>query len=98
MEDKKERRQYSAEFKRDAVSLVRSSGKSADAIGRELGVHGTTLGNWLKRDRIDRGEQGGVTTDQRTRIAELEKENARLRMEREILKRAAAFWVKESGA
>ena len=98
MGNKRERRQYSAEFKRDAVSLVWVSGKSAEAIGRELGVNGTTLGNWLRQDRINRGEQAGVTTDQHTRIAELEKENARLTMEREILKRAAAFRVKESGA
>ena len=49
----------------------------------------------MRQDRIDRGEQDGLTSDEQTRLRELERENARLRMERDLLKRTVAFWVKE---
>jgi transposase len=55
------------------------------------------LGNWVRQARIDRGERAGLTTSERAELAELRRENARLRMERDLLKRATAFWVKESG-
>jgi transposase len=54
------------------------------------------LGNWVRQDRIDRGEAEGLTTEERGRLVELERENARLRMERDLLKRTVAFWVKET--
>ena len=54
------------------------------------------LGNWVRQDRVDRGEREGLTSDERARLRELERENARLRMERDLLKRATAFWVRES--
>jgi transposase len=54
------------------------------------------LGNWVRQDRIDRGEQQGLTTAERTRLAQLEAENARLCMQRDLLKRTVAFWVKET--
>ena len=53
------------------------------------------MGNWVRQERIDRGEAEGLTTEERTRLVELERENARLRMERDLLKRTVAFWVKE---
>ena len=90
------RRRFSDEFKRDAVEIVRSSGKPIAEVARELGIYDSTLGNWVKQDAIDRGEREGLTSDERTELAELRRENARLRMERELLKRAVAFWVKES--
>src|SRR5215213_2151919 len=89
------RRQFTAEFKRDAVELVGSSGRPIAEIARELGIYDSTLGNWVRQDRIDRGEQDGLTSDEQTRLRELERENARLRMERDLLKRTVAFWVKE---
>ena len=79
------RRGFTAEFKRDAVELVRSSGRPIAQIARELGIYDSTLGNWVRQDRIDRGEAEGLTTEER----------ARLRMERDLLKRTVAFWVKE---
>ena len=90
------RRKFSDEFKRDAVEIVRSSGKSIAEVARELGIYDTTLGSWVKQDEINRGEREGLTSDERDRLRELERENARLRMERELLKRAVAFWVRES--
>jgi transposase-like protein len=90
------RRKFSDEFKRDAVEIVRSSDKSIAQVARELGIYDSSLGNWVRQDGIDRGEREGLTSDERARISQLERENARLRMERELLKRAVAFWVRES--
>ena len=89
------RRQFTPEFKRDAVELVHTSGRPIAEIARELGIYDSTLGNWVRQDRIDRGEQDGLTSDQQARLRELERDNARLRMERDLLKRTVAFWVKE---
>jgi transposase len=92
------RREFTKEFKRDAVELVRSTGRPIAQIARELGIYDSTLGNWVRQDAIDRGEQEGLTTQERARLAELERDNARLRMERDLLKRTVAFWVKETSA
>jgi len=90
------RRQFTEEFKRDAVELVRTSGRPVAEIARELGIYDSTLGNWARQDRIDRGEREGLTSDERARLRQLEADNARLRMERDLLKRTVAFWVKET--
>ena len=97
MEDRqrRSRRQFTAEFKRDAVDLVRSSGRPIAEIARELGIYDSTLGNWVRQDRIDHGEQDGLSSDEQARLRALERENAKLRMERDLLKRTVAFWVTE---
>jgi len=91
------RRKYDDDFKDGAVRIVLETGRPIAEVARELDVHEGTLGNWVRQARVDRGERAGVTTSERTELAELRKENARLRMERDLLKRATAFWVKESG-
>ncbi len=93
---KRPRRKFSDEFKRDAVEIVNSSDKSIAQVARELGIYDSTLGSWVKQDEIDRGVRDGVSTSDREEVTELRRENARLRMERELLKRAVAFWVRES--
>jgi transposase len=95
-EQRRTRRQFTAEFKRDAVELVRTTGRPIAQIARELGIYDSTLGNWARQDRIDRGEQDGLSSNERARLRELERDNARLRMERDLLKRTVAFWVKET--
>jgi transposase-like protein len=90
------RRKFSVEFKRDAVEIVRTSDKSIAEVARELGIYDSSLGNWVRQDQIDRGEREGVSSDEQQELTELRRENAHLRMERELLKRAVAFWVKES--
>jgi transposase len=90
------RRRFTEEFKRDAVDLVRGTGRPIAQIAHELGIYDSTLGNWVRQDRIDRGEREGLSSDERARLRELEAENARLRMERDLLKRTVAFWVKET--
>jgi transposase len=89
------RREFTEEFKRDAVELVRSTGRPIAQIANDLGIYDSTLGNWVRQDRIDRGEREGLTTEERARLHQLEAENTRLRMERDLLKRTVAFWVKE---
>lgn len=91
------RRSFTAEFKRDVVGLVIDDGRAIAEVAKSLGIGETNLGNWVRQARIDRGERAGLTTTERTELVELRRENARLRMERDLLKRATAFWVKESG-
>jgi transposase len=91
------RRSFTEEFKRDAVAMVLEEGNKIADVARRLGVGEGTLGNWARQARTDRGERAGLTTSEKAELAELRRENARLRMERDLLKRARAFWVKESG-
>ena len=95
-EKKRTRRKFSDEFKRNAVELVRTTGRPIAQVARELGVTETSLGRWVAQDRVDRGEREGLTSQDKARLAELERENAELRVERDLLKRTVAFWVKES--
>ncbi|MGE0026863.1 MAG: transposase [Thermoleophilia bacterium] len=93
----KTRPPYPAEFRREAVSLLRSGARTPAELARELGCTEQALSNWMRQDEADRGERTGVlTSDERARLRELERENRVLRQEREILKRAAAFFVRES--
>ena len=95
---KRPRRHHSQEFKQEAVALVVEHGYSCAAAGRSVGVSGALIGRW--RDELEALAakaflgKGKRTTEQQ-RIHELESENRRLRMEREILKKAAAFFAKE---
>ena len=96
-ERSRSRRSFTGEFKRDAVAMVLDDGNRIVEVAERLGIGEGTLGNWVRQARVDRGERAGVSTSERTELVELRRENARLRMERDLLKRATAFWVKESG-
>jgi transposase len=83
------RARYTEEFKAEAVQLARSSSeKSMRQLAYEIGVADQTLRNWVKQAQIDRGERGGLTTEEREELRRLRKENKILRQEREILKKA----------
>ena len=88
---------YPPEFRRDAVALVLDEQRSIADVGRSVGVNEGTLGNWVRLARIERGEREGITANERDELLELRDEVVQLRMERDLLKRSMAFWVRESG-
>lgn len=96
-EPRRARRSFTDEFKSDAVAMVLDDERTIVDVASSLGIGEGTLGNWVRQARVDRGERAGVSTTERQELVKLRRENARLRMERDLLKRATAFWVKESG-
>jgi transposase len=92
---------FSPEFREQAVELVRASGKTIAQVARDLQISDTTLGNWVHADRAERGEPDSsgalpLTAEERAELARLRRVSAKLKVEREILKKAAAFFVTES--
>ena len=87
---------YPEEFKRRAVSLVREEGLAIVRVARDLGIAESGLRRWVRQYDIDSGQQQGLTSDERAELARLRRENRVLRMERELLSRAAAFFASEN--
>jgi transposase len=83
------------EFRKDAAALVIDQKRTGADVARELGLVEQTLGNWVRQERVDRGEREGLSTEEREEMARLRREMKRLTMERDLLKRSEAFWVKE---
>jgi len=91
----KKRPTYSPEYKKRLVDLCRA-GRTPKSLAKEFGVHETTIRVWWNRAEVDDGVVDGVTTDERTELARLRRENAQLREEREILKKFAAWSAQEA--
>jgi transposase len=90
------RRTFTAEFKAETVELIRSSGKSVGEVCRDLDLTETAVRRWVQQAEIDAGKRPGLTTAEREELARLRREVLVLREEREILKKAAAFFAKET--
>ena len=95
---KRKRRAFTPEFKADAVRLVKASDRGVGQVAKELDLTETALRDWVKRDAVDagKGPPDALTTVEREELVRLRRDNKRLLMERDILKKAAAFFAKES--
>lgn len=87
---------FAPQFRAEAVRLVRESGKPKSQIAADLGVSYETLRKWMRQADVDEGHREGLTTDEREELKRLRRENWVLREEREILKKAAAFFAQET--
>ena len=95
---KRPRRNFSDEFKAGAVRLVLIEGRSVTRVARDLDLTPSALAKWVEQARADQGKskRGTLTTEEKEELARLRKEVRELRLEREILKKAAAFFAKEN--
>ena len=91
-----ERRNFDQEFREGAVRIVRETGRPIAQVAREQGLHQGTLGRWVNLDRPARDGEGTLSESERDALNRLRRENAELAMERDVLKRSAALWVKEA--
>jgi transposase len=94
---KRKRRNFSDEYKAEVVRLCQQPGKTPNGVAVELGLTPSAVTGWVKQATVDAGGGGigALTTSERDELAALRKENRQLRQEREILKRATAFFAKE---
>jgi len=91
------RRSFSDEFKAEVVGLVRQPGNTVGSVARDLDLTETAVRAWVKQADVDDGRRGdGLTSSERAELAQLRKENRVLREERDILKRATAFFARET--
>ena len=88
---------YPPEFRAEAVRLVRTGGQPIGAVAKDLGVSDESLRHWVKQADLDSGRRSdGLTSEERQELVRLRRENRLLREEREVLKKAAAFFAKET--
>jgi transposase len=93
---KRSRRSFTKAFKAEVVELVRQPGNSAASVARDLDLTETAVRAWVKQADVDDGNREGMTSAQLAELAQLRKENRVLREERDILKRATAFFARET--
>ena len=95
---KKSRRSFTTEQKAESVRLYRTSGLSYGKLAKELGIWETSLRNWVRQADIDEGKgpAGSLSTSSLEELRQLRRENKRLRMERDILKKATTFFAREN--
>jgi transposase len=87
---------YPEEFRREAIRLARLGDQPQRKLAKSLGISEVSLRRWVKEEEASRGERpGGLSSDEREELARLRDENAKLRMEREILRKAAVFFARE---
>jgi transposase len=96
--EKRKRRSFSAAYKTEVVDLVRASGKSIGAVAKDLRLTETAVRAWVRQAEVDGGggPAGALTTAERDELTQLRRRVKTLEMEREVLKKATAFFAKES--
>lgn len=94
--ERRQRRTFTNEYKRQVVDLIRSSGRTVAEVCEELDLTRTAVADWVKQADVDDGKREGLTSVERAELSELRKEVKVLREERDILKKAAAFFAKET--
>jgi transposase len=92
----RERRSFTAAYKSEVVALCRSPGASVGKVARDLGLTETAVRRWLAQAEVDSGRRQGLTTTEREELSQLRQENRLLREERDLLKRAMAFFARET--
>ena len=90
------RRKFDEDFKAGAVRIVRETGKPIAQVARELVINEGTLGNWCARERARGAGDGPLSESERAELERLRRENAELAMQRDVLKRSVALWVREA--
>src|SRR6266545_2462901 len=91
------KRKFEQEFRIGTIQIVQENSKPIAQVARELGINEGTLGNWVATDRRARERgNGALSGDERAELVRLRRENAELVMERDVLKRSVALWVKEA--
>jgi transposase len=96
MNMKRSRRKFTAEYKAEVVRLYRTTEKTVSELARELDLTPSAVQRWVTQAEVDDGQRDGLTTTEREELAYLRKENRTLREERDILKRATAFFARET--
>jgi transposase len=90
------RRSFTSEFKADIVERCRRGDRSIGQVARDFDLTETAVREWVKQAEVDAGERAGLSSEERAELAELRRENRRLREDVEVLKRATAFFAKET--
>ena len=96
MSPRRPKRTFTPEYRAEVAALYRTTDKSVAEIARELDLTPSAVKRWIAQAEVDQGERAGLTTSEQEELAYLRRENRLLREERDILKRATAFFVKET--
>jgi transposase len=90
------RSRYPKEFRRDSAALVIDQKRTVADVARQIGINNQTLDNWVRQERIDRGQREGLTSAEWDELAKLRRELRQVKEERDLLKIATVFWVRKS--